>query len=48
MPTEKELRLIDYLRKLNLPYGEVLIRLFYQDGVIVRIVIEDKKESIKL
>lgn len=48
MITEKEKNFIEYLRRIGIPFGEVVIRLFFQDGVIVRIVIEDKKESIKL
>ena len=46
--TEKESRLIEWLRKNGLPFGEMVIRLFFQDGVAVRMVIEDKKPSIKL
>jgi len=46
--TEKELKLIEYLREERLPFGEMVIRLFFQDNVIVRIVIEDRKESVKL
>ena len=45
--TDKEIKLIDYLRQIGIPFGEVVLRLFYQDGVIVRVVIEDKKESKK-
>jgi len=45
--TEREIKFIEYLRMVKLPYGELLIRLIYQDGVIVRAVIEEKKESVK-
>lgn len=48
MITLKEEKLIESLRQIAIPYGEVVIRLFYQDGVVVRMVIEDKKESVKL
>ncbi len=47
MITPKEEKLIESLRQIDIPYGEVVIRLFYQDNVIVRMVIEDKKPSIK-
>jgi hypothetical protein len=46
--TDREQRLIEYLRKNGIPFGEMLVRFFYQDSVIVRMVIEDKKESVKL
>ena len=46
--TDKELSFIENLRRVAIPYGEILLRLSYQDGVIVRIIIEDKKESVKL
>ena len=46
--TDKEQKLIEYLREQGMPFGEMVIRLFFQDNVIVRMVIEDKKESIKL
>jgi len=46
--TDKELKFIEKLRDMAIPYGEVLLRLSYQDSTIVRIVIEDKKESMKL
>lgn len=46
--TEKEQKLLEYLKQIGIPFGEVVIRFFFQDGVIVRMVIEDKKESIKL
>jgi len=45
--TDKEIKLIRFLRKHSLPFGEILVRLYYQDDVVVRGVIEDKKESEK-
>lgn len=44
----KEMRLIEALRNIGVPNGEVLLRIYIQDRTIVRAVIEDKKESIKL
>ena len=46
--TDKEISLLDKLRKIAIPYGEIVLRMTYQDGQIVRIIIEDKKESIKI
>jgi len=46
--TSKEQKLIEYLRTIGFPFGEVLIRIFFQDGVMVRAVVEDRKESVKL
>lgn len=46
--TINEQRLLVALKKASIPHGEVLVRLIYQDGVVVRIVVEDKKESIKV
>jgi len=45
--TQKEQKLLEYLRQTGIPFGEVVIRFFFQDNVVVRMVIEDKKESIK-
>ncbi len=45
--TDKEKAVIQYLRETSIPYGEVVIRFFFQDGVIVRAVEEDKKPSRK-
>ena len=48
MITPKEEKMIECIRQIGVPFGEVVIRFFFQDGVVVRMVIEDKKESIKL
>ena len=45
---QKEQKLLEYLRQVGIPFGEVVIRFFFQDGAIVRLVVEDKKESLKL
>ena len=45
---ERDNKLIEALEKIGIPYGEVVVRFFFQDGVIVRLVVEDKKENIKI
>jgi len=46
--TDKEVKLIEWFREHGIPFGEMIIRFFFQDGVIVRIIEEDKKPSYKL
>lgn len=49
VPTEKEQKLLDHLQKISrsVPFGEVLIRLIIQDGVVIRSVVEETKPSTK-
>ena len=39
--TDKEISLLGKLRNIAIPYGEIVLRLTYQDGQIVRIIIEE-------
>jgi len=45
---EKDIKLIEKLRQIAIPFGEVIVRIVYQDGVPVLLKVIDKEETIKL
>ena len=46
--TDKEVKLIEYLRQTKVPFGEIVIRFIFQDGVIVRMELVTQIQSLKL
>jgi len=46
--TDKELKFLENMRRIAIPYGDIDLRLSYQDGVIVLIRVKGKEETIKL
>ena len=45
--TFREQEIIEYLREISIPFGEMVIRFSFQDRAIVRAVLEDNKPSRK-
>jgi len=47
--TERELKLLEELRRIGqaLPFGEAILEAHYQDGVIVHMNVENRRESLK-